>query len=171
MGTGTVKAVTGRREWSGKYGPMIDYELTFEADGKSGAVYLTKKPDSPAPEVGESFDFEVVKRDQYGTKIKRVFEDGAKFAGPTTAASPSQAARSESIERQVAAKCAAQVAAAQVATGKLPTVAALVDEFHEAIRGYTTEKYETPGDTNIAAESLPAADTTGLKSDDDEIPF
>lgn len=168
MATGTVKAVTGQREWSGKYGPMIDYTLTFESDGKAGSVYITKKPDSPAPEVGESFDFEVVKRDQHGTKIKRVFEDSGKFSA---AATPSQAARNESIERQVAAKCAAQVAAAQVAVGKLPTVAALVDEFHQAIRGYTVE---VDPKVDTAAESLPAADASGLSSETDDgsdIPF
>lgn len=170
----TVKSVDESREWTGNFGTMIDYTLTIESDGKSGQVYVTKKPESPAPEAGESWDYEVVKRDKFGTKVKRVFD--SPYAGPVSngspAATPSQAARNESIERQVATKCAAQVIAAYVASGKTPPAAlTLADEFHQAIRGYTVEP---DSKANIAQESLPKPDTDGLdaKPDpDDDIPF
>lgn len=179
MPTGIIEAVTGRREWSGNYGPMVDYSLTIDGN----EVYLTKKPDSPAPEPGESLDYEVVKRDQHGTKIKKVWNEGN---GSAPASSPSQAARNESIERQVAAKCAAQVVAALSANGKLPSSDAiastfdkLTDKFHVTIRGYTVEKVDPAN--SIAQDSLPAPDTSGTtKPDpgttgggvpDDDIPF
>lgn len=185
MPTGIIEAVTGRREWSGNYGPMVDYSLTIDGN----EVYLTKKPDSPAPEPGESLDYEVVKRDQHGTKIKKVWNEGG-GNGSAPASSPSQAARNESIERQVAAKCAAQVVAALSATGKLASSDAiastfdkLTNNFHQTIRGYSVEKVDPansiaqdslPAPDTTAAESLPPADKDGLKSDegdDEDIPF
>lgn len=173
MPEATIKSVDGQREWSGNFGPMIDYTLTIESGGKTGPVYITKKPDSPAPEAGESFDYEVVKRDKFGTKIKRVFDTPyTADNGSSLKAGPSQAARNESIERQVAAKCAARVVAAYVASGKTPPAAAdVTDEFHKAIRGFTVEA--DPQD-NIAQDSLPKPDTDGIdaKPDpDDDIPF
>lgn len=183
-----IQSVDGQREWTGNYGAMIDYSLTIESGGKTGQVYITKKPDSPAPQAGESFDYEVVKQDKHGTKIKRVFD--SPYAGPTSNAaptsSPSQSARNESIERQVAAKCAAQVVAADVASGKLAIVGAplefdkLTNAFHNTIRGYKVEEVDPAN--NTAQDSLPKPDTVGLTTaddsggaamtgDDDSIPF
>lgn len=184
MPTGIIEAVTGKREWSGNYGPMVDYSLTIDGN----EVYLTKKPDSPAPEPGESLDYEVVKRDQHGTKIKKVWNEGGAQAttNGSSAPAPSQAARQESIERQVAAKCAAEVVAALAANGKLATSGAveqtfdkLTNSFHTTIRGYTVEKVDPAN--SIAQDSLPAPDTSGTKKPDpgttgggvpdDDIPF
>lgn len=172
MPTGTITNVTGSREWTGKYGTMVDDTFTIEVEGKEVEVYKTRKPDSPPPEAGETLDFEKVKQDQHGIKIKKVYD--SPYAGPVSNGSPapSQAARNESIERQVATKCAAQVIAAYVASGKTPPAAlTLADEFHQAIRGYTVEPDPK---VNIAQESLPKPDTDGLdaKPDpDDDIPF
>lgn len=174
MPTGTIKEVKGTREWTGNYGTMVDHTFDIEVDGKVAEVYMTKKPDSPAPQAGETLDFEKVKQDQHGIKIKKIYDTPYTPNGNGNGAGPSGDARQESIERQVAAKCAARVIAATVASGNKPVAAEimdLTDAFHTAIRGYTVE--EPTGN-----DPLPA-DTAGLDStapqaaaqDDSDIPF
>ncbi len=49
MPEGTIKALMGSREWTGSYGAMVDHTFVITVDGKDVEVYMTKKPDSPAP--------------------------------------------------------------------------------------------------------------------------
>lgn len=182
MQEGTIQAVTGQRPWSGEHGNFIDFNLTL-ADGQQVYISRKVKPDGSVktPQVGESLTYEVARTDQHGTKIRQV---NPQYAGNNGNSGGSSSGRDESIKRQTAAKCAAQVVAAQVASGKLsqPTEQAimqLTDEFSKAIEARDAQPNPA---NNVAAQSLPPAegiDSTapqqaamaGQGSPDDDIPF
>lgn len=115
MPEGTIKSINRTNEWANKHGgSFIDYYVTLASDGWEGEVYLTKKAESPAPTEGETLDFEKVKQDQHGIKIKKVYDtpytpqNGS--SGPSAGGSGNDP-RQDSIERQVAAKVAGEIVA------------------------------------------------------------
>lgn len=180
MPQGTIQAVAEKDRWSNDYGNYVGYNVTLD----TGQFVINRKlrqDGSHKPlNVGEVLHYSLNGTDRHGNR--KIKEEKPEYAGQSNGSGDQGVvggnfalnapnARQDSIERQVAAKCAAQVAAAQVAVGKLPTVAALVDEFHQAIRGYTVE---VDPKVDTAAESLPAADASGLSSETDDgsdIPF
>lgn len=184
MPQGTIQSATPGNQWGGKFGTFIDYTVQLDNGGPFTLARKVKDDGShKAVEVGSVLNYEVKSTDQYGTKIKEV---NPEFAGQSNGngAAPSGGGsdlRQDSIERQVAAKCAGQVLAAQVASGNPPTVGLaaqfdkLVNAFHKTIRGFTVEPVQQPAPSNVAAETLPPADTEGIDApapgDDDEIPF
>ena len=182
MPQGTIQSATPGNQWGGKFGTFIDYTVQLDNGGPFTLARKVKDDGSHKPvEVGSVLNYEVKSTDQYGTKIKEV---NPEFAGQSNGngAAPSGGGsqRQDSIERQVAAKCAAPIIASAVASGKLPLDKAtgsfdkLVNEFHKTIRGYTVEQ---PAQTPVAADpavDLPAPDTDGIdkpQGDDDDIPF
>lgn len=172
MPQGTVKAVKAQKPWSGANGNFIDFTIDLESGGRLGEVVIASKcnPDGTAmkpPTIGETFEYEVKSQDQYGIKIKRVsnYQGGG------------NSDKDKSIARQTAAKCAAQVVAALVTTGKQSPstrneIERLTNEFYDAITA------EQGAQQSIATDPL-TPDTTGLDStapqtaaqDDSDIPF
>ena len=114
---GTIQAVGEPREWTGNYGPMRDYPLQIDTNGNVMEVYITQKPETPAPQAGQNIDYEIARSDQHGTKIKRVqqqgqgnFQPAPATAAPAANGSSAQAdPRQKSIERQTAAKVAGMI--------------------------------------------------------------
>lgn len=184
MPQGTIQSATPGNQWGGKFGTFIDYTVQLDNGGPFTLARKVKDDGSHKPvEVGSVLNYEIKSTDQYGTKIKEV---NPEFAGQSNGngAAPSGGGsdqRQDSIERQVAAKCAAPIIASAVASGKLPLDKAtgsfdkLTNEFHKTIRGFTVEPVQQPAPSNVAAETLPPADTEGIDApapgDDDEIPF
>jgi hypothetical protein len=165
----TIKSHNGSRDWTGNYGPMVDHNLTISVDGKDFDVYMTKKPDSPAPQAGESFEFEKVKQDDHGIKIKRVYDKPFDASNNGGGGGGGGRTSDRMIAAQVAAKCAAEVAA-----HKGGDIDKLTGEFMDAILKYGQEP-QAPAPTG--SDPLPA-DTSGLDDTgpqdadpNDEIPF
>ena len=46
-----VTEIVERREWSGKHGPMVSFDM--RVDGHDGIVELAQKPETGAPQVGD----------------------------------------------------------------------------------------------------------------------
>jgi hypothetical protein len=101
----TVKTVIGREEWSGNKGPMVTYELLLEEDSqvRKGHVQADQDPKIEA-----------------GQKVEGWLNDGGKFGfatgkpsggSATTSSNGRSDATGQSIERQTAAKAAAELAA------------------------------------------------------------
>lgn len=64
----TIKAVSSEpREWEGAYGKMLSYHIQVEGNGEP--VTLNKKPDSPAPQVGDVIYGDVVPG-EFGQRFK-----------------------------------------------------------------------------------------------------
>jgi hypothetical protein len=176
MPTGTVKAVKSTRQWnSAQYGDFVDYVMDLESGGRTGEVYMTRKPDSPAPTIGETFDYEVAKNDNHGIKIKKV-DANASFSNNGGGGSSRGTATDESIERQVAAKCSAQVIAGAVQGGKMAVgdsdifIPKLTQAFALAIAAKAPAESPPP-----AAQNDAPADTSDFgapaSGTDDDIPF
>ena len=105
----TITAVSEKtKTWQGQQGSsFIDYFVKTDVGGET--VYThTRKPDSPRPQVGENFEAEVQpSKGDHPPKLKRISQrpsgGGQRPMGPD---------ERRSIERQVAAKCTAEVMAA-----------------------------------------------------------
>ena len=183
MPQGTIQSATPGNQWGGKFGTFIDYTVQLDNGGPFTLARKVKDDGSHKPvEVGSVLNYEVKSTDQYGTKIKEVnpeFAGQSNGNGAAPSGGVSNDARQDSIERQVAAKCAAEVLSAQVASGKPPSAGLtaqfdkLVNEFHKTIRGYTVEQ---PASTTppLPTADVPA-DTEGIDTpapeDDSDIPF
>lgn len=170
MPTGTVTAVKAQAPWSGNHGAFIDYTIDLESGGRIGEVKITSKCNSDGsamkpPTVGETFEYEVKSNDQHGIKIKRVSQQGGGGPSGNGRAPASNPEREKSIERQVAAKAAARVLAAMVASGaNLPDGEArrLTDLFYDAIQG------ESEAAPQVAP---PVVEAPTADYDDEGIPF
>lgn len=63
-----IKAVKAEpKEWPSQYGPMLTYTVLFE--DRETPVEINKKPDSPAPKVGDIVEGDI-NRTEYGDKFK-----------------------------------------------------------------------------------------------------
>ncbi len=185
--TYTIKSVLGSQDGSfvagdGTNVSLTDYQLTVaNPAGQDGAVWLSQKPETPAPSVGQTIDGDT-KPIPGGPlkgqlKLKKAPPPQFQGGGFTNGAQPAgDDPRQKSIERQVAAKCAAQVltgfadlATAEAAVADL-AVAKLTESFYRAIQG---EPAQAPASPPVATPDVPAPDTSGFggSGDDDSVPF
>lgn len=71
MPTITITEVTRRDPYTDDFGPKQPYDLTWEEGGEALVGQLSKKPESPAPQVGERLDVTI--REKGGRRyLKRV---------------------------------------------------------------------------------------------------
>ena len=117
--TYTIETVVGRREWTGQYGPNVSYDLRLT--GVSDVVELTRKPEKPAPQVGETLTGTL--EDGYQGKKKFKVERQGGFGGGG-GRSPEESAR---ITRQHSQEMALRYAAIRAQQGKLPDTFSLAD--------------------------------------------
>lgn len=116
-----VSAVHGSREWTGKYGPNVDY--TIELEGLAGRHTLTQKPTTPAPTVGEELFGHAEdggafpSGDPKPPKFVKAKKDGGGFNSAPRPEDPKRAAR---ILRQHSQDMALQYAVLRHQQGKLP---------------------------------------------------
>lgn len=104
-----ITAVTGQREFDSKYGPLVSYKLTIKGDdGYEGEAEMTRKPESPAPQSGETIEGTLDRSNpRFPPKLKKAQGGGAPRGGGARSAKDS-----DSIERQVAYKGAVEMAIA-----------------------------------------------------------
>lgn len=76
-----ITAVGNKETWQSSYGPMISYELKLDVTGEE-IVKQNKKPNSPAPKVGDAI-YGTVERNAFGAKFKTEQRAGAPV--PTSA--------------------------------------------------------------------------------------
>jgi len=161
---GTIQAVGTPRDWTGNYGPMRDYPLQLDTNGNVMEVYITQKPETPAPQAGQSIDYEIARSDQHGTKIKRAQQQQGQgnFPATTTTAppangSPAQAdPRQKSIERQTAAKVAGMILNGASEAAAFDELAAQVLRF---IQGAQPQPAAAPAAAQPQDAGPPAEDT------------
>ncbi len=105
-----ITAVTGKREFESKFGPLVSYKLTVKGDdGYEGEAEMTRKPESPAPAQGETIEGTLDRSNpRFPPKLKKA---QAGSGGPPRGGGRS-AKDSDSIERQVAYKCAVELVVA-----------------------------------------------------------
>jgi hypothetical protein len=60
MGSFTVEQVTGRKEWSGQHGEMVDFQVLLS--GESEPVQLTQKVSTAPPSQGMTLTGEIVQQ-------------------------------------------------------------------------------------------------------------
>lgn len=178
---GTIQSATPGNQWQGRHGQFLDYTVQLD---NGGPFILSRKLQGDGSHkpvtVGAILAYEIKEQGDHGTKIKEVnpeFAGQGNGNGAAPSGGVSNDARQDSIERQVAAKCAAEVLSAQVASGKPPSAGLtaqfdkLTNEFHKTIRGYTVEQ---PAATPLPTADVPA-DTEGIDTpapeDDSDIPF
>lgn len=108
MSNYTITAVNGQREFDSKYGPLVSYKLTITGDdGYEGEAEMTRKPESPAPQQGETIEGTLDRSNpRFPPKLKKAQGGGA----PRGGGRPNK--DSDSIERQVAYKGAVEMAVA-----------------------------------------------------------
>lgn len=107
MSNYTITSVNGKREFESKYGPLVSYKLTITGDdGFEGEAEMTRKPESPAPQAGETIEGTLDKSNpKFPPKLKR-----APGGGGGGGRAPARSSKdSESIERQVAFKGAVEL--------------------------------------------------------------
>jgi hypothetical protein len=128
----TVENVLGSEAWTGNDGPMVTDEVLFSGDGRTWKIHRPAADPAPAP----GATLRGWKNDGKGTfgVAKDRPQNGAGGRRPPV---PGQGQRDDatgqSIERQTAAKCAAEMAAAIGGTG--PTVLANFEEFFKSAHG------------------------------------
>lgn len=88
-----VESLTGREEWSGRYGPMITYRITVNGGQE---VDLNQKPETAAPMQGDEI-WGHLEDGKYRPKLKKDQKDGGGGKGGTDDLGPI-------IHRQVALK-------------------------------------------------------------------
>jgi hypothetical protein len=131
----TVENVLGSEAWTGNDGPMVTDEVLFSGDGRTWKIHRPAADPAPAP----GATLRGWKNDGKGTfgVAKDRPQNGAGGRRPPV---PDQGQRDDatgqSIERQTAAKCAAEMAAATGGNG--PTVLANFEEFFDAAHAKIT---------------------------------
>lgn len=125
-----VTAVKGTNDWTGQYGAMTDYRCTF--DGVDGDVQVTKRQGNAGPSVGDELFGTLESKTQagYTYKFKAVVRGGGGGGGGSRPRDPKER---ESIERQVAAKSAAELLCALMATGWKPESVGKLADQHQAL--------------------------------------
>ena len=106
-----VHAVTSKREFESKYGPLVSYKVQLKGDdGFDGEAEITQKPTTPSPQKGQEIEGTLDKSNpKFPPKLKKAQGGGPPRAGGGGAKSPKD---TESIERQVAYKGAVELAIA-----------------------------------------------------------
>lgn len=77
------------KPWNSAYGPMVTYTLFLEETGEE-IIQQNKKPDSPAPKVGDAI-YGNIERNAFGAK----FKSEARIASPSGLNSPGKAPASD----------------------------------------------------------------------------
>lgn len=110
MSTYQVKAVTSKREFESKYGPLMSYKVQLVGDdGFEGEAEITQKPTTTAPAKGQVIEGTLDKSNpKYPPKLKKAQGAGGGRPGGGARAPKD----TDSIERQVAYKGAVELAVA-----------------------------------------------------------
>lgn len=156
--TFTVEKILGEpREWESPHGTMLTYKLVGSLDGAATeTVSINTKKDQPkVPKVGEDIDCEIAKdHPTFGKTIKRATPAPTAQFNPTARANTAPFKdNSPSIERQVALKCAVELAGYYVA-GKQSFGIDEVLDFAERFDRFL--KHETPRSaTEVMYDPMP----------------
>lgn len=147
-------------------------QVTNLDSGQDGNAVIVQKPETAPPAIGEEVEGDLVpiKGGPFKgrMKIKKAYQGGG---GGSYGRSPVDQA---SIERQVAAKCAAQVFAAQVSSGSGSlTIEGLVDQFHKAIQAGATPEAAAPVNqtSDVPADTSGFGTATQPNTDPNDVPF
>lgn len=113
--TYTIKSVNSQRDGSfttkdGDHVALTDYELVVNNGQRDGTVWLSQKPETAPPQVGQSITGETmpIPGGPLKGQLKLKKEQPNNFR-PSGGPAPNDPERQKSIERQVAAKCAAEM--------------------------------------------------------------
>jgi hypothetical protein len=87
--------------YQGAHGEM--YKYTVQLEGEADTVEVSQKPDTPAPQPGETLEGSI-ESTQYGKRFKKEFKGGTGFSGGRVNSPEDRA----SIERQVSLKAAVE---------------------------------------------------------------
>lgn len=102
--TSKIKAITANGNWTGKYGTMYSFKVTFE-DGVT--IEANSKTDQPPYKVGDEMSYEVTNDDpKFGAKGRVFKPDAGQFSN--NAAPAVNGNRDAIIMKQTALKCAAE---------------------------------------------------------------
>ena len=162
MSSYTVQAVNSNREWEGKFGKMISYDINLQGpEGFTGSVELAQKPETPAPQEGGTLEGHI-EQGKFGPKFKK--ESGQTFKG---GGGGKPKADQDSIERSVAYKGAVDIACALITAGNPSEaeVRATIENFFDhglaLVQGkrLTTPEQAFPGAVEVGptAQELVAA--------------
>lgn len=112
--TSKIKAITPNGNWTGKYGTMYSFKVTFE-DGVT--IEANSKTDQPPYRVGDEMSYEITNDDpKFGAKGRVFKTDAVQFSNNASPAVNGN--RDEIIMKQTALKCAAEFNAQR--TGATP---------------------------------------------------
>ena len=110
MTTFTVKETSLPREWEGKYGKMLSYDLTVTGPNGDVECELAQKPETPAPKVGDTLNGDILPgKGNFPGKFKKEQQGGMPTKGGRPSRDPKER---ESIERQVCLKAAVELTVA-----------------------------------------------------------
>ena len=102
--TSKIKAITANGNWTGKYGTMYSFKVTFE-DGV--AIEANSKTDQPPYKVGDEMSYEVTNDDpKFGAKGRVFKPEAGQFSN--NAAPAVNGNRDAIIMKQTALKCASE---------------------------------------------------------------
>lgn len=159
---------------SGEHVALTDYQLglTNLSNGQEGIAWLSQKPETAPPTVGQEIEGDMSKigggPNKGHNKIKKVSNYQGGGAGPRN-----DPATQASIRRQTAAKCAAELLAGAVSSGKVTLDEALTKI--EPATGKFLHAIEADQQQTTAQPTADVpADTGGLDggpATDDDIPF
>jgi hypothetical protein len=131
MSTFTIAAVSSEtRDWKSSQGAE-NRSYYVKQDGDEKVYELAQKRDKAPPKVGDTIDATIETREHNGTtyyKLKRIYnqQGGGRGGGGNSPKSPEERA---SIERQTAAKVAAELLIAMIEKGNwTPASDALLEE-------------------------------------------
>lgn len=102
--TSKIKAITANGNWTGKYGTMYSFKVTFE-DGVT--IEANSKTDQPPYKVGDEMSYEITNDDpKFGAKGRVFKPEAGQFSNNARPAVGD--ARDIMIMKQTALKCAAE---------------------------------------------------------------
>lgn len=143
--------------WTSSYGEMKTYYVKFE--GQTEAIKINQKPDTPAPEVGQTLTGDIVE-DKFGKKFKK---QSAGFSGGSAGGS------SKPIDHDSMYRCNALNNAAEVG-GEVQEVLANADKFYAWLKN-ENKGYEAAKATAEAIKEEVAENQDTDEIDLDDIPF
>ena len=164
---------------------LVEYELglTNLSSGQEGIAVLVQKPETDAPAVGAELEGSVIPGGVKGgpnkgkAKFKKAYNGGG--GGGYRGGGGRSPQEQASIRRQTAAKCAAEVLAGAVSSGKvtlddaLTKIESATGKFLHAIEADADNQQQQQTTTAQPVADVPA-DTGGLgtaTAADDDIPF
>lgn len=134
MAQHTITAVGQPRQWNGQQGStFVDYPLRIE--GVEKVAILTQKPESPAPQQGQTLELELVPHPRFDDKLKANKPKPA-FGGGGRPRSPEER---HSIESQACMKAAVEYVIGMAQTGRTEgvsqnTVVEVAKTFFQGLR-------------------------------------